>query len=51
MAKLSEEELERIRRQHGIKPEHIGRTPMDKRVKPNGKKAPECPEWLYRALG
>lgn len=27
MAKLTEREIEEIRRQHGIKPEHIGRQP------------------------
>lgn len=41
MARLSEEEIARIRREHNIKPEHIGPTPQNKRRKPSGKKAPE----------
>ena len=46
MAKLSERELADIRRAHGIRPEHIGPLPQDKRQKPSGRRGQEAPEWL-----
>lgn len=47
MAKLTEQELAEIRKQHNIKPEHLGK----QRSRPSGKSAPDTPEWLTRAIG